>query len=263
MGAMATPRYSFGDSDTAARRLDLVSRIFDPPSIELLRDAVAKPPSLAVDVGCGPGNTTRLVHDVTGAVRTVGLDRSAAFVAEARQRFAHRPEVEFREHDVTVVPFPVTGVDLIYARLVLAHLPDVLGTVERWSTQLGRRGRLVLDEVERIDTGNEVFDDYLRVVTGMIASRGADMYAGRHLHNLAPPPGTVVEHNVVCGLAVPTAAVAEMFGLNLSVWCDDPWAVANHLSLVRSLPERLAALESSTRTDEIVWGLRQVVMSHD
>jgi SAM-dependent methyltransferase len=240
-----------------------VSRIFDPPSIELLREAVTERPTLAVDIGCGPGNTTRVVHDVTGAIRTVGLDRSSAFVAEARQRFADRPAVEFHEHDVTVVPFPVTGADLIYARLVLAHLPDVVGTVGRWSTQLRRHGRLVLDEVDLIDTDNDVFDDYLRVVTGMIASRGADMYAGRLLDDITPPSGTVVERNVVRQLPVPTAAVAEMFGLNLSVWCDDPWVVANHLSIVRSLPERLAALALSTATDEIVWGLRQVVMSHD
>ncbi len=259
---MATDRYSFGDTDTAARRLDLVSRIFDPPSIELLRSAIVQPPSLAIDVGCGPGNTTRLLHDVTGAVRTVGLDRSAAFVAEARQRLT-RPGVEFYEHDVTAVPFPVTGADVIYARLVLAHLPDVVGTVGRWSTQLGRDGCLVLDEVECIDTDNEVFGDYLRVVTGMIASCGADMYAGRRLDDLPPPNATVVVRNVVRDLAVPTAAVAEMFGLNLSVWCDDLWVVANHLSSVRSLPERLAALESLSRTDEIVWGLRQVVLSHD
>jgi SAM-dependent methyltransferase len=227
-----------------------------------LRGAVTEPPSLAVDVGCGPGNTTLLVHDVTGSIRTAGLDRSPAFVAEARQRLARRSGVEFHEHDVTVVPFPVTGADVIYARLVLAHLPDVLGTVRLWSTQLGSRGRLVLDEVERIDTDNEVFDDYLHVVTGMIASRGADMYAGRRLDRVTPPPDMVVERNVVCDLAVPTAAVAEMFGLNLSVWSADPWVVANHLPLVRSLPGRLAALESSTRADEIAWGLRQVVMLH-
>ena len=73
---MTTQRYSFGDSATAARRLDLVSRLFDPPSTELLQGAVTQPPSLALDLGCGPGNTTRLVHDVTGAGRTIGLDRS-------------------------------------------------------------------------------------------------------------------------------------------------------------------------------------------
>jgi SAM-dependent methyltransferase len=258
---MAANQYSFGDGGVAARRLDLVSRIFDPPSTELLRNAVSRPPSLAVDVGCGPGNTTRLVHDVTEAVRTVGLDRSPAFVAEARQRPAKRPGLEFLEHDVTVVPFPVTGADLIFARLVLAHLPDVLAMVDAWTTQLTHDGLLVLDEIERIDTDNEVFADYLGVVTGMIASRGADMYAGRLLEHLTPPAGTAVTLNRVFHLVVPTASVAEMFGLNLSVWCDDPWVVAHHASLVRALPDRLAALTASTRTDEIAWDLRHVVLS--
>lgn len=258
---MAANQYSFGDGGVAARRLDLVSRIFDPPSTQLLRTAVHQPPSLAIDIGCGPGNTTRLVHDVTAAVRTVGLDRSPAFVAEARQRPARRLGLEFLVHDVTAVPFPVSGADVIFARLVLAHLPDVLATVDAWTTQLTTGGLLVLDEVERIDTDNDVFADYLGVVTGMIASRGADMYAGRHLENLTPPDGIVVTMSSVCHLTVPTAAVAEMFGLNLSVWCDDPWVVAHHASLMRTLPDRLSALTASSRTDEIAWDLRHVVLS--
>ena len=227
----------------------------------MLQAAVTRPPALALDLGCGPGNTTRLVHDVSAAVRTIGLDRSPAFVAAARERAARYPGLEFHEHDVTVVPFPLTGADLIYARLVLAHLPDVPTTVGRWTTQLGRHGLLVLDEVERIDTDNEVFLDYLRVVTRMIASRGADMYAGRRLADVTPPDHMTVTRNTVYHLPVPTAAVAEMFGLNLSVWRDDPWVTANHASLVRALPERLRTLESSTRTDEIAWDLRHVVLS--
>jgi SAM-dependent methyltransferase len=261
---MATSQYSFGDDAAAARRLDLVSRIFDPPSIDLLRRAVAgRPtPALAIDIGCGPGNSTRLVRDTTRAARTVGLDRSAAFIATARAR-AGGDGLEFREHDVTVVPFPVAGADLIFARLVLAHLPDVLGAVESWTTQLASGGRLVLDEIDAIDTDNDVLVDYLHVVTGMIASRRADMYAGHQLADLTAPSGVSVVANTVCHLAVPTAAVAAMFGLNLSVWRDDPWVVANHAATVQALPERLVALERSRRDDEIAWDLRQVVLSRD
>jgi trans-aconitate 2-methyltransferase len=257
---VAGERYSFGDTGAAARRLDLVSRIFDPPTVELLRGAVTAPPALAVDLGCGPGNTTRLVRDVTAARRTVGLDRSPAFIAEARERSGGQRGIEYIEHDVTKVPFPVTGAEVIFARLVLAHLPDVPGAVAAWSTQLAPRGRLVLDEVERIDTSNEVFGDYLRVVTGMIAARGADMYAGRHLAGIELPDGMALERNARRHLAVPTAAVAEMFALNLSVWRGDPWVVANHEALVQALPQRFDALMTSNRTDEIAWELRQVVV---
>jgi hypothetical protein len=83
----------------------------------------------------------------------------------------------------------------------------------------------------------------------------------RRLEDLTPPGGVTVASNNVFHLPVPTAAVAEMFGLNLSVWRDDPWVEANHASLVRALPERLRTLESSTRTDEIAWDLRHMVLS--
>lgn len=255
---MAATDYSFRDSDAAARRLDLVSRLFDPASAVLLGSALPPPVGLAVDLGCGPGNTTRLLAQVSGARRIVGVDHSAAFVAAARAR---HPDLEFLEHDVTIAPFPLQHADAVYARLVLAHLPSIAPTVRLWSTLLAAHGVLVLDEVDDIVTGNDVFAAYLRVVTGMIAARGADMYAGRALGRLDAPQGVRTRRNDVVEVPLPTAAVAEMFGLNLSVWRDDDWVVEHHAALVDELAARLAELTASTRDDEIVWRLRQVVLA--
>ena len=83
------------------------------------------------------------------------------------------------------------------------------------------------------------------------------------VERMTAPARTALSTNEACHLEVPTAAVAEMFGLNLTVWRNDPWVTAHHASLVDGLPERLAALTSSTRDDEIAWNLRQVVLSHD
>ncbi|HXQ57593.1 MAG TPA: osmotically inducible protein OsmC, partial [Actinomycetes bacterium] len=77
--------YAFGDSALAARRLGLLAQVFEPTSRSFLTDAAAHPvgppPELAVDLGCGPGHTTRLLVSVLGPRRTLGLDQSAFFVA--------------------------------------------------------------------------------------------------------------------------------------------------------------------------------------
>src|SRR5215216_6021287 len=128
---MGPATYAFGDSRAAGERLDLLSRIFDPPSRAFLAAAAVRPPDLALDLGCGQGNTTVLVGQVTGARRTVGLDRSAAFVEEARARVT-APGIEFLQHDVTTIPFPVGPADFLYARLLVAHLADPATAVAQW-----------------------------------------------------------------------------------------------------------------------------------
>ncbi|MCA1739805.1 MAG: class I SAM-dependent methyltransferase [Actinobacteria bacterium] len=52
-------------------------------------------------------------------------------------------------------PLPHGGeADLIHARLLLTHLPRPETAVEDWLTQLAPGGLLVLQEVERIETGH-------------------------------------------------------------------------------------------------------------
>lgn len=138
--------YAFGDSETAASRLNLLADLFDPASEAFLADQVDRPPRLAVDLGCGPGRSTQLLARVTGAIRTVGLDASESFLAMARQE---APEgMEFLAHDVRCRPWPVAGADLGFARLVLAHLPEPDSVVLGWLAQLAPNGLLALDELE-------------------------------------------------------------------------------------------------------------------
>ena len=140
--------YAFGDTDVEAARLALVTEVFGPTSEELLTQAVEHPPVLAYDLGCGPGHTTRLVARATGAALTVGQERSAAHLARAR---AGAPKgARFVTWDVAELPFPTGPADLVYARLLLAHLEDPVAVALSWTTQLNVGGLLVVDEA-RVD----------------------------------------------------------------------------------------------------------------
>ena len=156
------PRYLFGDSDVASHRLRVLSEVFVESSRRFLRAAAPDRPGLAVDVGCGPGYTTRLVADVLRPRRMVGIDRSEAFITEARRTGGSN--VSYLVHDAAAVPFPVGPADLIYARFVATHLSDPTTTIRGWATQLVPGGLLLLDETDSISTTNRgavTLPDYL------------------------------------------------------------------------------------------------------
>ena len=83
-----SPRYTFGDSPVEERRLAVLQDVFGPSSRALLASVADRPPALAYDLGCGPGLTTRMVSDVTGAAHVVGLDRSRALLATPELKLA-------------------------------------------------------------------------------------------------------------------------------------------------------------------------------
>ena len=231
-------QYTFGDNPAAARRLEKVAALFAPTTWAFVKRTVSRPPALALDVGCGPGHTTRLLAEATGAGQTVGLDRSRAFLDLASAPAT--PGVRFVEHDVTVVPFPSAPADVIFSRFVLSHLANPESLVRRWRTQLTPGGVLLLEEVETIDTHEAAFRGYLDTMAERMRA------AGGHLE-LGPRLARVGDASEVVRLRPVNARVVEMFLLNLEAQGDDG-------------PLRDRLLRVDDRAHSIEWHLRQVAI---
>lgn len=195
--------------------------------------------------------------DVVRPRRAVGVDISRSYVRSARTRF---PDLEFLEHDVTQIPFPVRNPDFIMARLVLTHLPNPEGILEKWADKLALRGLVAVAEVETIKTDHPVFSTYLSVVERLIADSGGEPYLGPFLHGAADPTDLRRLSSEVCRLPVSTGAAASMFLMNLTVWRTDRFVVANYeAGFLDRLARRLERLQRLTSMDRIEWGVRHLV----
>jgi trans-aconitate 2-methyltransferase len=252
--------YPFGDSDLAIERLDLLARLFAPSTAAILDRTGCADAALAVDLGCGPGHTSELIARHCRPRRLVALDASEAMVAAAAERLAAVPGAEARVADVAR-PLPAGPADLVHARYLLAHLSQPGAALDGWCAQVRPGGRLLVDEIDHIDTTVEPFTRYLGFVVAMMAARATDLYVGRDLAGHRPAGGRTVDERLV-PLPQPTAAVARMFALNLTVWRHGEWARANTATAVLDdLAHALDELASAPpdRSGEIVWNHRQLV----
>ena len=241
---MSRGGYAFGDGDAPARRLALLAEVFGPASREFLVREAPPAPRLALDLGCGPGHTTRLIAETLGPRRTLGLDTSPDFAARAAREAPSG--VAFAVQDVVGRPFPESPPDLVYARLLVAHLPDPAAAVAGWAAQLAPDGVLLIEDTEAIQTEQPVFVDYVARVAERLEARGHRLYPGRLLAGLALRSRLAT--------AGPTAArAAAMFRLNLDSWCDDP-------VVHRRLARGLESLLDDPRTGVITWSVRQAVL---
>jgi trans-aconitate 2-methyltransferase len=248
--------YAFRDTELAGRRLRLLAEVFEAPSSHFLSQVRPDRCQLAVDVGCGPGRSTQLLAEQARARRTVGLDQSDAYVDLARANTV-ADGISFHPHDLLgSAVSPVSAADLVWARLLLAHLPDVPIALARLARLAGAGGVVAVEEVESIQSRDEAFRRYLDVVDGVVASKGATMLAGPLVATSPDPDGAKRIHDTVVEHHVPASAAAAMFRLNLTVWRDDP--AVSHLagdgtldSIDEDLQQRLDT------TAPVTWCIRQ------
>jgi len=240
-------RYTYGDSALAAQRLGLVARLFDPTSSAFV--AVAGRRGVALDLGCGPGFSIGMVADAAGSEPTIGMERSAAFAGMAAS-VGHRVVVAD-----ALAPLPARRVDMVYARLLLAHLPDPVGVVGRWAEALAPGGRVLVDDLESIDTDEPPFRSYLDdVALAVIRQQGGALFVGPVLHAAADPPGLARVHDGVAGFTPPVADSAHVFAMNLAVLVD-----RGEIAPRPDLTGELEAIASGARPAEPVrWRVRQL-----
>jgi SAM-dependent methyltransferase len=205
----------------------------------LLRDLPSGSRRYIVDLGCGPGYTTALLCEGFPHSFVTGVDASAAMIAEARARV---PDARFAVADVTA-PIRLPA-HLVYARLLLGHLPDPAAALSCWSAAVLPGGILVCEEPVRYRSEDAVFARYEDAVTARVASEGATLWAGPALDvdpiDCARVLDRVVEHPVRAGRA------AAMFWRNGATWGADP-----------DLINELALIEAADRDEIVMWELRQ------
>jgi SAM-dependent methyltransferase len=244
--------YTFGDNDVAAERLRYLADAFAPSSRAFIARIAREPIRHAVDLGCGPGYTTALVLDGTGAGTVVGLDSSARLLARARQQGPRR--VTFVQHDITNVPFPTAAADLIYGRFIVTHLVDLEQVMASWSRAAGARGRLALEETAGVVSDDPALSRYYDLVERMQAAHGQRMYIGRQLAELGHRAGWIVESAELQPVVLPGAVAARLHALNFRTWRHDPFIAA---TVDRGELDRLGA-----DLDQLAAGARPAASAH-
>ena len=253
--------YAFGETDLAAERLRLLSEVFDPTSEAFVSETVPSRPRLALDLGCGPGFTTRLLSRTVRPEKAVGVDRSEAFLNRALANAA--VSEEYVVADVAAAPVRIVGLrerpDLIYARFLASHLPEPERVISCWAKELQAGGLLLVEEVESISTVVAAFEEYLEIVSEMLAHHGNELFAGARLATARWDDGLRVEVDRAAEVRPSTGQAARMFSTNLPNWRHDPYVEANHPP---EKLERLAAdldrLTGSAEKGRIVWRLHQI-----
>ncbi|RAS37410.1 trans-aconitate 2-methyltransferase [Paraburkholderia bryophila] len=117
------------------------------PVKDLLAAVPATDVRVAVDIGCGPGNSTEALAARLPGAAVSGLDSSADMVAAARKRL---PQFQFDMVDISTWDAP-GPYDLILANAVLQWVPDHERLFPSLVTKLAAGGSLAVQMPDNLD----------------------------------------------------------------------------------------------------------------
>lgn len=111
------------------------------PFDDLLMMIRGRPVADAVDLGCGPGELTRLAADELGCTSIVGIDNSAAMLAKSDDHAGGAVTFQFGE----IGSWTRDGdLDLVLASASLHWVPDHARVLGSWAAALRRGGQLAV-----------------------------------------------------------------------------------------------------------------------
>jgi len=111
------------------------------PFYDLLDMVEPVPGGRAIDLGCGTGELTRVMHERVGARSTIGLDNSETMLAKSEQFAGNGLRFKLG----TILRFaPRTPFDLIFSNAALQWVPDHPKLFERLVAGLAPGGQLAI-----------------------------------------------------------------------------------------------------------------------
>jgi ubiquinone/menaquinone biosynthesis C-methylase UbiE len=125
-------------------RLDAQAAIWDAHTKRYLEGLGIAPGWRCLEVGAGSGTMTTWIADrVTPGGSVVAADIDTRFL-----RWLDHPAVEVRELDITTGDVEGDAFDLVYARMVLMHLPDPESHLRTMARALRPGGWLFVQDVD-------------------------------------------------------------------------------------------------------------------
>jgi ubiquinone/menaquinone biosynthesis C-methylase UbiE len=257
---MSPGKYTFGDSDQARARLRRLADLYETETRELLQHNGVRSPRVAVDLGCGPGWSTRLLKEVVDADRTIGLDTSERYITDARGNH-HSSELEFQVHDIARAPFPIPAPDVLLCRFLLTHLSSPGEVLATWASVAAPGALLFIHETESLDTDDPTLRRYYELLAKLQRHYGQKLLIGSVLDACFENSGWRLVDSKRRILEKPAAKMAELHLANLRTWRHDEYARQSFdASEIDSIEASLAGIVNGSESGGIVLNAaRQII----
>ena len=91
------------------------------PAIDLVNRIEIKSPKRIIDIGCGPGNSTKVLQEKWEKAEIIGIDSSSAMIEKAKENYAG---IDFIQYDASSDLSFLGKFDIIFSNAAFQWIPD-------------------------------------------------------------------------------------------------------------------------------------------
>jgi ubiquinone/menaquinone biosynthesis C-methylase UbiE len=189
--------YALGRTPQEYERLRGQARAWEGATGRLLDQVGLAAGATCLDAGCGPGETMRLMAQRVGPhghVAGIDVDAPLGAMALGMLHEAGHRQCTFAAHDLTAGgPVPGAPFDVVYARLLLFHVPQAAAVLARLWRAVAPGGHLVVQDYDlrsvSVLPGLDSMTEIGRVINEAFDAAGCDTSAGARLPQLFAQAG--------------------------------------------------------------------------
>ena len=195
--AESTAQYALRRTPEEYERLRAQARVWEEATGRLLDRVGLAAGARCLDAGCGPGETMRLMALRVGpAGRVTGIDADAPLAAQTERMLhdgGHR-QCRVIAHDLAAYEsVPGGPYDLVFARLLLFHLPERVAVLRRLWQSVAPGGHLLVQDYDLESVGvlppSAALDEAGRLIMDTFGAVGCDVRVGATLPALFAQAG--------------------------------------------------------------------------
>lgn len=127
-------------------RQQLLAKILNPLTRPILLRAGKFPGGRCLDIGCGQGNTTRMLAEVLEPAECIGLDYDSKLVAYAEAQPGNQDGTRFVQGNAMQLDFPDASFDVVFTRYLLVHMTDPMAVIREMMRVVKPGGKVIAFE---------------------------------------------------------------------------------------------------------------------
>ncbi len=183
--------YVLGNTSEEIERLKIQSSLFEPLAKDSLSKAGIRNGMVCADIGCGPGEVTRLIGNMVGKNgKVIGLDINEEYIKYCKAT-TNQKNISFVCDDITKSKnLPDESFDLVYSRFMFVHLNDKRNALKSMIRLVKKGGAVIIQELDHAPYSwlsypkRKSVDTLRKTYVRLVKNAKGDPLAGRKIYKM-------------------------------------------------------------------------------
>lgn len=191
MGSGLSNNYVLGNTSDEIERLKIQSSLFEPLTRDSLLKGGIRKGMTCCDVGCGPGEVTRMMGDMVGkSGKVVGFDINENYIKYCKASTKQKNVSYVCDNIITSKNLPAKTFDIVYSRFMFVHLSNKANALQHMVRLAKKGGTIIVQELDHAPDSwlsypkRKSVDTLKKLYVKLVKTAGGDPYSGRKLYKM-------------------------------------------------------------------------------